>query len=86
MPAFGAHVDYGRRTIEDMVRPLLGDKADYWFSKRVVLMNFWRPITTVYRTPLRCAMHRRCQPMTCIPAKCVVAWTTPIARRCMAST
>jgi hypothetical protein len=52
LPAFGAHVDYGRRTIEEMVRPLLGDKADYWFSKRVVLMNFWRPITTVYRTPL----------------------------------
>jgi hypothetical protein len=52
LPAFGAHVDYGRRTIEEMTRPLLGDKADYWFSKRVVLMNFWRPITTVYRTPL----------------------------------
>jgi hypothetical protein len=52
LPAFGAHVDYGRRTIEDMTRPLLGDRADYWFSKRVVLMNFWRPITTVYRTPL----------------------------------
>ncbi len=52
LPAFGAHVDYGRRTIEDMARPLLGDQADYWFSKRVVLMNFWRPITTVYRSPL----------------------------------
>jgi len=52
LPAFGAHVDYGRRTIEAMARPLLGDLADYWFSKRVVLMNFWRPITTVYRTPL----------------------------------
>jgi hypothetical protein len=52
LPAFGAHVDYGRRTIEEMTRPLLGDKADYWFSKRVVLMNFWRPITTVYRSPL----------------------------------
>jgi hypothetical protein len=52
LPAFGAHVDYGRRTIEEMARPLLGERADYWFSKRVVLMNFWRPITTVYRTPL----------------------------------
>ncbi len=52
LPAFGAHVDYGRRTIEEMVRPLLGEQADYWFGKRVVLMNFWRPITTVYRTPL----------------------------------
>jgi hypothetical protein len=52
LPAFGAHVDYGRPTIEEMVRPMLGDEADYWFRKRVVLMNFWRPITTVYRTPL----------------------------------
>jgi hypothetical protein len=52
LPAFGAHVDYGRRTIEEMARPLLGEQADYWFSKRVVLMNFWRPITTVHRTPL----------------------------------
>jgi len=52
LPAFGAHVDYGRRTIEDMTRALLGEEADYWFSQRVVLMNFWRPITTVYRTPL----------------------------------
>ena len=52
LPAFGAHVDYGRRTVMEMTRPLLGDKAEYWFSKRMVLMNFWRPITTVYRTPL----------------------------------
>ena len=52
LPAFGAHVDYGRRTIEDMARPILGDQADYWFSRRVVLMNLWRPIRTVYRTPL----------------------------------
>jgi hypothetical protein len=52
LPAFGAHVDYGRRTIEDMARPVLGADADYWLSKRVVLMNLWRPISTVYRTPL----------------------------------
>jgi hypothetical protein len=52
LPAFGAHVDYGRRTIEDVARPLLGAQADYWLSKRVVLMNLWRPISTVYRTPL----------------------------------
>lgn len=52
LPAFGAHVDYGRRTIEEMARPLLGTRADYWFGKRVVLMNFWRPITVVQRTPL----------------------------------
>jgi hypothetical protein len=52
LPAFGAHVDYGRRTIEDIARPMLGAQADYWLSKRVVLMNLWRPVSTVYRTPL----------------------------------
>jgi hypothetical protein len=52
LPAFGAHVDYGRRSIEDFARPVLGAQADYWLSKRVVLMNLWRPISTVYRTPL----------------------------------
>jgi hypothetical protein len=52
LPAFGAHVDYGRRTIEDIARPILGAQADHWLSKRVVLMNLWRPVSTVYRTPL----------------------------------
>jgi hypothetical protein len=52
LPAFGAHVDYGRRTIEDIARPILGARADDWLAKRVVLMNLWRPISTVYRTPL----------------------------------
>ncbi|MES2625963.1 MAG: CmcJ/NvfI family oxidoreductase [Pseudomonadota bacterium] len=52
LPAFGAHVDYGRKTIENFTREILGDEADYWLQKRVVLMNFWRPLSTVYRTPL----------------------------------
>jgi hypothetical protein len=52
LPAFGAHVDYGRRTIEDIARPILGEQADHWLGKRVVLMNLWRPVSTVYRTPL----------------------------------
>ena len=52
LPAFGAHVDYGRRTIEDIARPILGAQADHWLSKRIVLMNLWRPVSTVYRTPL----------------------------------
>lgn len=52
-PAFGAHVDYGRATIEDQVRIMMGAKeAEPWLKKRLVLMNFWRPITTVHRTPL----------------------------------
>lgn len=52
LPSFGAHVDYGRRTIEDITRDTLGAEADYWLGKRVVLMNFWRPIQTVQRSPL----------------------------------
>ena len=52
-PSFAAHVDYGRRTIEEYTRNILGDEeAEKWLQKRVVLMNFWRPIKTVYRTPL----------------------------------
>lgn len=52
LPSFGAHVDYGRKTVAEQARLLLGDEADHWLAQRVVLMNFWRPITTVYRTPL----------------------------------
>jgi hypothetical protein len=52
LPAYGAHVDYGRRSIEDIARPILGSQADHWLSRRVVLMNLWRPISTVHRTPL----------------------------------
>jgi hypothetical protein len=52
LPAFGAHVDYGRRTIEAFTRDAFGAEADHWLGKRVVLMNFWRPIQTVYRAPL----------------------------------
>jgi hypothetical protein len=52
LPSFGAHVDYGRRTIEDITRETLGAEADHWLAKRVVLMNFWRPIQPVFRSPL----------------------------------
>ncbi len=51
-PSVGAHVDYGRRTIEDITRDNLGAAAEEWLKKRVVLMNFWRPIRTVYSSPL----------------------------------
>jgi hypothetical protein len=52
-PAFGAHVDYGRETVMEQVRLAMGAKeAEPWLKKRLVLMNFWRPITTVHRTPL----------------------------------
>jgi hypothetical protein len=52
LPSFGAHVDYGRKTVAEQVRLILGDEADYWLAKRVVLMNFWRPIKKVFRSPL----------------------------------
>ncbi len=52
LPSFGAHVDYGRRTVEDIARQMLGDDAEHWLSHRVVLMNFWRPIRPVFSSPL----------------------------------
>src|SRR5690606_6002230 len=69
LPAFGAHVDYGRRTIENFTREYLGEEADYWLQKRVVLMNFWRPISTVYRTPLALCDASTVQPDDLYPSE-----------------
>lgn len=52
LPAHGAHVDYGDRTVRETVRDLLGDEADAWLARRYMLINLWRPIRTVERTPL----------------------------------
>jgi hypothetical protein len=53
LPAYGAHVDYGDRTVRQFTRDMLGDEAaEYWLHRRFVLMNLWRPISTVRRTPL----------------------------------
>ena len=52
-PAYGAHVDYGARSVRYFAEEVLGkDEADHWLKHRHVLMNLWRPITPVYRTPL----------------------------------
>ena len=52
-PAYGAHVDYGDVTVRQFARDILGpEEADRWLSMRHVLMNLWRPIAPVYRTPL----------------------------------
>lgn len=51
-PSYAAHVDYGRKTIEEYAYNILGDEAEKWLKKRVVLMNFWRPVQTIYRSPL----------------------------------
>jgi hypothetical protein len=52
-PAYGAHVDYGNVTVRQFAQDILGpEEAAHWLSMRYVLMNLWRPITPVYRTPL----------------------------------
>jgi hypothetical protein len=52
-PAYGAHVDYGDVTVRQFAEDILGrEEAARWLSMRYVLMNLWRPIAPVYRTPL----------------------------------
>jgi hypothetical protein len=52
-PAYGAHVDYGEATVRRFAEDLLGrEEASAWLARRFVLMNLWRPIRPVYRTPL----------------------------------
>jgi hypothetical protein len=52
-PAYGAHVDYDEGTIRRFARDILGEQeSERWLQKRFVLMNLWRPIKPVYRTPL----------------------------------
>ncbi len=52
-PAFGAHVDYGARTVADFTRDLLPpDEAEQRLAGRHMLINVWRPITMVESAPL----------------------------------
>jgi len=52
-PAFGAHVDYGARTVADFTRDLLPPgEAERRLAKRHMLINVWRPITRVESAPL----------------------------------
>ena len=51
-PAFGAHVDYGARTVEDFTRDMIpGEEADRRLAGRHMLINVWRPITQVETAP-----------------------------------
>jgi hypothetical protein len=53
LPAYGAHVDYGERTVRQLTQDILGSEAaEHWLRRRFILMNLWRPIRPVYRTPL----------------------------------
>ncbi|MEO5706856.1 MAG: CmcJ/NvfI family oxidoreductase [Alteraurantiacibacter sp.] len=52
-PAFGAHVDYGARTVADFTRLLLGEEeAARQLAKRHMLINVWRPLAMVESAPL----------------------------------
>lgn len=52
-PSWGAHVDYGDRTVRETTRDILGeDEAEKWLQRRYMLINLWRPIRVVERTPL----------------------------------
>jgi len=53
LPAFGAHVDYGARTVGDFTRDLLpAAEAGRRLAGRHMLINIWRPLVRVERTPL----------------------------------
>ncbi|HSG35297.1 MAG TPA: CmcJ/NvfI family oxidoreductase [Sphingomonadaceae bacterium] len=51
-PAFGAHVDYGDRTVRDFTYDLLPkDEAERLLEGRYMLINVWRPIVPVESAP-----------------------------------
>jgi hypothetical protein len=53
LPARGAHVDYEESTVQWWTRQLVGDaEAERLLKGRHVLVNLWRPITTVEKSPL----------------------------------
>ena len=52
-PAFGAHVDYGARTVADFTRLILpAEEAGRRLAGRHMLINVWRPIVPVESAPL----------------------------------
>lgn len=53
LPAFGAHVDYGARTVRDFTLDHLPEaEAERRLARRHMLINVWRPIHAVERAPL----------------------------------
>lgn len=53
LPAFGAHVDYGARTVRDFTLDQLPpEEAERRLAGRHMLINIWRPLKTVERSPL----------------------------------
>ena len=53
LPARGAHVDYDEATVQWWTRQEVGDEeAERLLKHRHVLINLWRPIATVEKSPL----------------------------------
>ena len=53
LPAFGAHVDYGARTVRDFTLDHIeSEEAERRLAGRHMLINVWRPLKTVERAPL----------------------------------
>lgn len=53
LPAFGAHIDYGARTVRDFTLDHLPqDEAERRLAGRHMLINVWRPLRPVERAPL----------------------------------
>ena len=53
LPARGAHVDYDEPTVQWWVRELVGaEEAERLLAHRHVLINLWRPLATVEKSPL----------------------------------
>jgi len=52
LPAYGAHVDYGDRTVRMFANDVLGEEdATKWLTGRYMLINVWRPMTVVKSAP-----------------------------------
>jgi len=52
-PAYGAHVDYGDRTVRDFTHDLLpAEEAEQRLKGRYLLINLWRPLVMVESAPL----------------------------------
>ncbi len=53
LPARGAHVDYDERTLRYWTEALAGkEEAEALLKGRYMLMNLWRPISVVEKSPL----------------------------------
>lgn len=53
LPAFGAHVDYGARTVRDFTLDQIEpEEAERLLAGRHMLINVWRPLKPVERSPL----------------------------------